>query len=101
MPPYKPLQEASIKHLTLKTVFLLAMASARRRSESLVFDLQYIQFKPKGAGVTLYISPEFMRKNLRPNQANDPWYIPAVLTGKQICVLLIAQSERSGIITYD
>ena len=25
-PPYEPLREASLKHLTLKTVFLLAMA---------------------------------------------------------------------------
>ena len=32
-PPYEPLREASLKHLTLKTVFLLAMASAGRRSE--------------------------------------------------------------------
>ena len=32
-PPYEPLQEASFKPLTLKTVFLLAMASAGRRSE--------------------------------------------------------------------
>ena len=64
-PPYEPLQEASFKHLTLKTVFLLAMASAGRRSElhALRFDQNYIQFKPKGAGVTLYFSPEFMRKN--------------------------------------
>ena len=65
-------------------IVVLAMASAGRRSElqALVFDPQYIQFKPKGAGVTLYFSPEFMRKNQRPNQVNDPWYIPAVLTGK-------------------
>ena len=49
-PPYEPLREASLKHLTLKTVFLLDMASAGRRSElqAVVFDLQYIQFKPKG-----------------------------------------------------
>ena len=42
-PPYEPLREASLKHLTLKTVFLLAMASAGRRSElqALVFDPQY------------------------------------------------------------
>ena len=43
-PPYELLREVSLKHLTLKTVFLLAMASARRCSElqALVFDLQYI-----------------------------------------------------------
>ena len=55
-PPYGPLREATLKHLTLKTVFLLVMASAGRHSElqALVFDQQYIQFDPKGAGVTLY-----------------------------------------------
>ena len=60
------------------------MASAGRHSElqALVFDPQYIQFKPKGAGVTLYFTPEFMRKNQRPNQVNDLWYIPDVPTGK-------------------
>ena len=75
---------ASFKYLTLKTVFLLAMASAGRRSElhALRFDQNYIQFKPKGACVTLYFSPEFMRKNQKPNQVNDPWYIPAIPTGK-------------------
>ena len=62
-PFYVPLREASLKGLTLKTVFLLSMASAGRRSElqALVFDPQYIQFKPKGARVTLYFTPEFMR----------------------------------------
>ena len=44
--PYEPLRETSFKHLTLKTVFLLAMASAGRRSElhALRFDQNYIQF---------------------------------------------------------
>ena len=44
--PCEPLREASLKHLTLKTVVLLAMASAGKCSEiqALVFDPQYIQF---------------------------------------------------------
>ena len=50
--------------------------------QALMFDPQYIQFKSKGAGVTLYFSPEFMQKNKRPNQVNETWYILAVLTGK-------------------
>ena len=32
-PPYETLTEASLKHLTLKTFFLLAIASAAGRSE--------------------------------------------------------------------
>ena len=41
-PPYEPLNEASLKHLTLKRVFLLIMVSAGRCSElqALLFDLQ-------------------------------------------------------------
>ena len=31
-PPYEPLREASLKHVTLKIVFLIAMALAGRRS---------------------------------------------------------------------
>ena len=60
------------------------MALARKRNElqALVFDPQYIQFKLKGPRVTLYFTPEFMRKNQRPNQVNDLWYIAGVLTGK-------------------
>ena len=79
-----PLWEAFLKHLTLKTVFLLAMALATRQSElqASVFDPQYIQFKAKGAGVTLYFTTEFMWENQRPNQVNDLWFIAAVPTGK-------------------
>ena len=31
--PFKPLREASLKHLTFKTVFLLALGSGKRRSD--------------------------------------------------------------------
>ena len=80
-PPYEPLWEVSLEHLTLRSIFLLAIASAKRCSELqvLVFDQRHIQLKPKGAGVALYFSPEFMRKNQKPNHVNDRWYIPVVL----------------------
>ena len=57
------------------------MASAGRRSElhALVFDPQ---FKHKGARVALYVIPKVHGENQRNYQVNDPWYIPAVLTGK-------------------
>ena len=42
---YEPLRKASLKHLTHKTVYLIAMASAGRRNElqALVFDFKYLQ----------------------------------------------------------
>ena len=63
-PPSEPLREASLKHLTLKTVFLLAMASVGRRGElqALLFDPQYIQFKPRGAGGNPMFHPRVYEK---------------------------------------
>ena len=54
-PPYETLQEACLKHLTLRTVFLTAMASAGRHSElqALVFDLQYMPQKGQALCCTL------------------------------------------------
>ena len=99
-PPYEPLREASLKHLILKTVFLLAMASAGRRSElqALVFDPQYtvytvlmIQFKPKGAGVTLYFTSEFMRKKSGLTRSMTLGTFQRFQLVNQILVLQIAQ----------
>ena len=75
------------------------MASAGRRSElqALVFDLQNIQFKPKGASITLYFSLKFMLKNrdltksMAHGTSQQSWLV------SQILMLLIAQYEHSGI----
>ena len=40
-PPYEPLQEASLKHLTLKTVFLLATQQEGSELQGLMFDQKY------------------------------------------------------------
>ena len=65
-PPYEPLRDASLKHLTLKTVFLLAMASAGIGSElqALVFDATiYTQFKPNELGLPSF-SPQSSCKKI-------------------------------------
>ena len=58
-PPYVLLRETSLKHLTLKTVFLLAMASAGRHSklQALVFDPQYLHSNLKGPGLHYTLPP--------------------------------------------
>ena len=85
-----PLREPSFRHFTLKTVFLLTMFSVARRSElhALRFDQNCIQFKPNGAGVTPYFSPEFMRKSQEPNQVSGPWLSQRSPLASQILVLL-------------
>ena len=78
-PPYEPLREASFKHLTLKTVFLLAMASAGRRR-----GLTRITYSSNRKGLVLHftLAQSSCARTRTPNQVNDPWYIPAVPTGK-------------------
>ena len=58
-PPYEPLWEASLKHLTFKTVFLLAMASAGRRSElqALVFARNMYSSNLKGLVLHYILAP--------------------------------------------
>jgi hypothetical protein len=53
--PYEPLASASLKELTYKTIFLIAMASGSRRSElqTLMFAESYCQFAPLDSQVRL------------------------------------------------
>ena len=66
-PSYEPLREASFKHLALKTVFHLAMASAGRLCElhALVFDPQYIYSSNLKELCLPYISPQSSCEKIR------------------------------------
>ena len=62
-PPYEPLHNATLEHLTHKTVFLVAAASARRRSELQALTTRdgFIRFEQ--GGVRLLTDPQFLAKN--------------------------------------
>ena len=63
---YEALKNADLKHLTLKTVFLVAMASESRRNElqALMFVDTYCKIEQDGSRVTLYFAPGFARNYL-------------------------------------
>ena len=63
--PFEPLKEASLKHLTFKTVFLLALGSGKCRSEIHVWLHKNIRHTSDWSKVSLYPSPSFLSKNLR------------------------------------
>ena len=65
--PYKPLSSISLKWLTIKTVFLVFLASGRRGSEVHAFsamDLD-IAFEPDGS-ISIHFLPEFLAQNQQP-----------------------------------
>ena len=69
-PPFEPIAKCSLENLTLKTVFLVALASGRRRSElcALSFDPQCFRFSPNLAQVQLLTEPGFLAKTQKPSK---------------------------------
>ena len=61
--PFEPLKEASLKHLTFKTVFLLALGSGKRWSEIHAWLHKNIRHQSDWSKVSLYPSPSFLSKN--------------------------------------
>ena len=61
--PFEPMRKASLKHLTFKTVFLLALGSGKRRSEIHAWLYRNIRHQENWSQVSLYPSPGFLSKN--------------------------------------
>ena len=80
-PPFEPLREASLKHLTFKTVFLLALGSGKRRSEIHAWQHKNIRHQSDWSKVPLFPSPSFLSKNQLAKEGPEsvaPVVIPAL-----------------------
>ena len=79
--PFEPIKEASMKHLTFKTVFLLALGSGKRRSEIHAWLHRNIRHQSDWSKVSLYPSPSFLSKNQLAKEGPEsvaPVVIPAL-----------------------
>ena len=79
--PFEPLREASLKHLTFKTVFLLALGSGKRRSEIHAWQHKNIRHQSDWTKVSLFPSPSFLSKNQLAKEGPEsvaPVVIPAL-----------------------
>ena len=79
--PFDSLKEASLKHLTFRTVFLLALGSGKRRSEIHAWLHKNIRHQSDWSKVFLYPSPSFLSKNQLAKEGPDsvaPVVIPAL-----------------------
>lgn len=83
--PFEPLESCGFKELTFKTVFLLALASGRRRSEIHALSCSEVQFS--GDSVSLGMFPGFLAKNQLPSVLTSPIVIPS-LVGEDVNFLL-------------
>ena len=81
--PFEPLWKASLKHLTFKTVFLLALGSGKRCSEIHAWLFRNIRHQENWTQVSLYPSPSFISKNQLAKEGPAsvaPVVIPALST---------------------
>ena len=78
--PYEPLDQATLQFLTWKTVFLLTLASAKRRSEihALSMEEGHLRFNTTNGSVSLLCQTGFLAKNQLPSVAPKPFSIPSL-----------------------
>ena len=86
-PPFEPLNEVDIKHLTFKTVFLVAWGTAARVSEihALAMDRDHLRFEQTNKWVELTASVEFLAKNQLANQPPRKFRLQALKNKKILC----------------
>ena len=76
--PYELLHKASRLHVTIKTAFLLALATAKRCSEihALAMDANHLRFNQSDGSVSLIVQIGFLAKNQLMSICPDPIVIP-------------------------
>ena len=82
-PPFEPMRSSSWRALTLKTVFLIAFATAARRSElhALSAEEGHMAFSDNGRRLTLRLAVGFLAKNQAPDEIRKPYSIKNSPTG--------------------
>ena len=81
--PFEPMKDTDLKHLTLKTAFLLALASGKRRSEIHAWVANKVSILGQWEKVALFPSSDFIAKNQlarEGSQSVSPVTIPALTT---------------------
>ncbi|KAK0152737.1 hypothetical protein N1851_005729 [Merluccius polli] len=84
-PPFEPLQDLGLDVLSMKTAFLLAIASARRVSElhALSVHGECLIWHPGDTGVTLRPNPSFLSKTFSTAFVNQPLTLAAFSPSSQ------------------
>ena len=81
--PFEPMKDTDLKHLTLKTAFLLALASGKRHSEIHAWVANKVSNLGQWENVALFPSSNFIAKNQlarEGSQSVSPVTIPALTT---------------------
>ena len=79
-PPFEPLDKASKYYVTIKTAFLLALATVKRCNEihALAMDSQHLRFNRTDGSVSLMLKSGFLAKKQLPSVKPGPIVVPSL-----------------------
>lgn len=80
-PPFEPISKIALKRLSQKNVFLIALATGRRRGELRALARDRVKWHNTEGSVQLFPHPDFLSKNLKstdPATAMRPIIIPSL-----------------------
>ena len=109
--PFEPVKEASLTHLTYKTVFLLALGSGKHRIEILAWQNKNIRHQSDWSKVSLSLSLSFLSKNQLAKEGPDslaPVVIPALAptldrslkSDSSLCPVRISNCPLDRVLAY-
>ena len=81
--PFEPMKDTDLKHLTLKTAFLLALASGKHHSKIHAWVANKVSNQGQWEKVAFFHSPDFIAKNQLARECSEsvsPVTIPALTT---------------------
>jgi len=76
--PFEPLQQATLFHLTIKTVFLIAIASGQRRSSIQALSIEPGHIRWEKSGVRLIPVASFVAKNQTASSGSVEFFLPSL-----------------------
>ncbi len=76
--PFEPMDQASLMDWSVKTAFLLAFASAKRRGELHALSIDHRNLKVSDDAITFCMEAGFLPKTAVPGLAPLPFVVPAL-----------------------
>ena len=77
-PPFEPIRHSDLRFLSLKTLFLMTLASGARRGEVLALIRPGITYTDRREEAIVYTDPQFIPKTRRGYSSNKPFVIKSL-----------------------
>ena len=85
-PPFEPIEQARLEAITMKTIFLVAITTARRVSEIAALGRVPPYIRQEGGGIRLRTVPGFLPKTANAEHLGQDIFLPSFKKNPLLCV---------------